>query len=167
MKKTSFLDVVDEEDNVIGRATWEEMNRDRLRIRCSAVLVFNSEGKLFVHKRSMSLPTEPGMYDVKLGGLVDSGETYEQAAVREMQEEAGIKNCGIEFLAKQITDRVNRKIYRAVYDGEMNLDPEEIESGRFMSMDEVNRLKEEGRLSGPALKVLKEYLDLKKGGGAV
>ena len=164
MKKSSFLDVVDENDKVIGKTTWEEMNRKNLRVRSSAVLVFNSEGKLFVHKRSKNLPTHPGMYDVKLGGLVDSGETYKEAAERELWEEAGIENCKLEFLAKHSTANINREIYRTVYDGKMKLQEDEIESGRFMSMDEINDLKKEGKLSSPALGVLEEYLELKERG---
>ena len=123
MKKTLFMDVVNEKDEVIGRTTWEEMQKKKLRVRCSAVLVFNSKKQIFVHKRSMNLPTHPGKHDIKLGGLVDAGESYEQAATREIEEEAGIKNVELEFLTKHSTDAVNRKIFRIFYDGPMKLDP--------------------------------------------
>ena len=60
-----------------------------------AALVSNPEGKLMLVKRGI----EPnyGKYDLP-GGFVDPGETAEEAVVRELQEELGLKVKELEYL---------------------------------------------------------------------
>lgn len=95
--KEEYLDVVDENDNILGKATWREMEENGLLHRSANIFVFNSKGDIFVHKRAKTI-RYPGMWDVKFGGLVSAGESYGEAARRESQEEAGIANAKLEFL---------------------------------------------------------------------
>ncbi len=163
--KENYLDVVDEQDNVIGKTTWKEANEKGLIFRSANIMVFNSKGMLFIHKRNRNLPTFPGMWDVKLGGMVDAGESYETAAVRELEEEAGIKNAKPEFLFtlkfRSGTDNNNRKVYRCVYDGKMKLQEAEIEEGRFVTVEEAKRMLRDGKLSPSAIAVFEKYLEIK------
>ena len=48
MAADELVDVVDADDNVIGQATRAEMRARRLRHRATYILVFNSQGQLFV-----------------------------------------------------------------------------------------------------------------------
>lgn len=161
-----LIDIVDDNDNVIRQATWEEMHEKGLRHRTANVFVFNSKGEIFVHKRNAKLPLYPAMYDVKMGGIVKAGESYEDAAKRELEEEAGIGNAKLEylfstkFIGKQNTN--NRKVFRCVYDGKMKLQPEEVESGKFMTLDEAKKMLAEGKLSPSAEFVFKEFLKRKE-----
>ncbi|MAG15942.1 hypothetical protein CMO88_02680 [Candidatus Woesearchaeota archaeon] len=161
-----FIDIVDEEDNVTGKATYEEIMDKGLIFRAANVFVFNSKGELFVHKRSRNLSTFPGMYDVKMGGIVDSGESYDEAAVRELKEESRIENIELEFLFtfkfRSSKYKNNRKVYKCVYDGDITLQEEEIEEGRFMTIEETKKLIEEGKVSESAVEVFKEYLRKRK-----
>ena len=43
---TEYVDIVDEDDKVIGKATWKEMMDNSLLHRTSNVIIFNSKGKL-------------------------------------------------------------------------------------------------------------------------
>jgi isopentenyldiphosphate isomerase len=160
--------VVDDDDNVIGKATWEEAHEKGMITRAANVLVFNSKGELFVHKRSGKLPTFPGMYDVKAGGIVDAGESYDETALRELKEEVGIESAELEllFFLKYRTPehKNNRKIYQIVYDGELKLQEEEIESGKFMTIEEVKNLFSEGKVSASGQRVWEEFLKWKQGG---
>ncbi len=161
-----LVEVVDDNDNIIGKATWREVHEKGLTFRAANVLVFNSEEKLFVHKRNRNLPTFPGMWDVKLGGMVDSGESYEEAGIRELKEEAGIENAELEFLFnlkfRSKKHNVNRKVYKTVHDGRMKLQQEELEEGKFLTIGEVKKLIAEGKVSASGLNVFEAYMKWKK-----
>ncbi|MDP3765869.1 MAG: NUDIX domain-containing protein [Nanoarchaeota archaeon] len=154
--------IVDDNDNVIGKATWKEMMDKGLLHRTSNVLVFNSKGELFVHKRANTVRLYPGMYDVKIGGSVRTEENYEEAAKRELKEEAGILNPKLIELFKLKSRRkdnnVNRTIFKCVYDGQLKLDKSEVEDGRFMKIRDVKKLLDKNNLSPSAIDVFTEYL---------
>ncbi len=161
-----MVDVVDDDDNVIRQVAWKEMHEKSLLHRSSNVFVFNSKGEIFVHKRASILKLYPGMYDVKMGGVVRAGESYEDAAKRELEEEAGIKNAELAYLfsIKFRSDRNNnnRKVFSCVYDGKLKLQPEEVESGRFMTINEAKKMMADGKLSPSAVHVFREYLKRKE-----
>ena len=162
----SYVDVVDEDDNVTGKATYEEANEKKLIFRAANVFVFNSKGEIFIHKRSMDLPTFPGMWDVKVGGIVDSGESYGEAAKRELKEETGIGNAVLErlflFKNRKGDHKDNRMVYRCAYDGPMTLQKEEIEEGRFVRIEEAEKMMEEGKLSDSASGIFEKFLKNEK-----
>lgn len=164
--KEELIDVVDDDDKVIEQVTWKEMHEKSLLHRSSNVFVFNSKGKLFVHKRADSLKLYPGMHDVKMGGIVRAGESYEEAARRELEEEAGIENAKLEYLFsikfRSDKNNNNRKVFRCVYDGKIKLQPEEVESGRFMAVDEAKKMMADGKLSPSAVHVFREFLKRKE-----
>ena len=162
----NYVDVVDEDDNVTGKATYEEANEKNLTFRAANIFVFNSKSEIFIHKRSMDLPTFPGMWDVKVGGIVDSGESYEEAARRELKEETGIENAVIErlflFKNRKGEHKDNRMVYRCLHDGPMKLQKEEIEEGRFVTIEEAEKMRKEGKLSDSASGVFEEFLKNEK-----
>ncbi|MEU9075691.1 NUDIX hydrolase [Kitasatospora sp. NPDC004745] len=85
-----LLDVVDEHDRVIGTAVRGEVYRLGLTHRSVFVLVRDRAGRIFVHRRTDTKLFAPGAYDMFVGGVVGSGETYADAAVREAEEELGV-----------------------------------------------------------------------------
>lgn len=54
------------------------------------VVLFRDDGKTLMLRRSKTAPYRPGELDTA-GGMVDEGEDFIAAAVREVQEEAGLK----------------------------------------------------------------------------
>ena len=83
---------VDEKDNVLGFITRKEAHRNREIIHRSVyVLVRNIQGQLLFQKRSPNKDTYPGHWALGVAGHVTYGQTYEEAAVREVQEELGEK----------------------------------------------------------------------------
>ncbi|MEI7029591.1 NUDIX domain-containing protein [Streptomyces pratensis] len=85
-----MLDIVDENDEVVGQARRGEATARRLRHRCVSVEVRDAEGRVFVHRRTPVKPVFPSCYDMFVGGVVGAGETYEEAALREAEEELGV-----------------------------------------------------------------------------
>ncbi len=84
-------DVVNENDEVIGRATRKEVHSDpKLIHRAAGVYIFNKKKHLLMQKRSATKDMFPGYWVFSVGGHVDSGDTYEKTALRELHEELGV-----------------------------------------------------------------------------
>src|ERR1039457_539455 len=86
-----IFDVVNERDEVVGQNTRREVHARGLWHRAVHVLVFNAHGEVFLQKRSMKKDRQPGAWDSSCSGHVDSGENYDETAVRELREELGLR----------------------------------------------------------------------------
>lgn len=85
-----IFDVVDGNDRVTGQATRAEVHRKKLFHRAVHILVFDGRGNVVLQKRSLAKDTCPGLFSTSCAGHVDSGESYDAAAVRELGEELGV-----------------------------------------------------------------------------
>ncbi|SPD76004.1 Mutator MutT protein [uncultured Desulfobacterium sp.] len=138
-----FLDVVDESDMVIGSATRRECNSNpNLIHRAAYALIFSSDGRLFLHKRSNTKDTCPSLWSISVAGHVDQGETYEQTIRREIIEEIGI-DLKVEYLEKYLLRHINESefsaVFRAYSDGPFKLNKKEIEKGGFFRLDVIRK----------------------------
>jgi 8-oxo-dGTP diphosphatase len=84
-----MLDVIDENNNVIGQMMKSAVHREGKRHRVSAILLRNSEGRYLIPTAS-ELKVEAGGLFHSAAGHVPTGETYLQAAKRELWEETGL-----------------------------------------------------------------------------
>ena len=87
-----LLDLVNEQDQVIGtiwRSQAYEQNK-LASLRAVWLLIRNQDGKFWIPRRHASKKTLPNCLDGSAAGHVGSGETYEQAMIREVQEELNI-----------------------------------------------------------------------------
>lgn len=87
---TEMVDVVDDDDRVIATVTRARMRAEVLQHRAVSIAVFGSDGRLLVHRRADTKDVWPGMWDIAAGGVVAAGESYDEAARRELAEELGI-----------------------------------------------------------------------------
>jgi isopentenyldiphosphate isomerase len=129
-----IFDVVNERDEVIGRAPRSEVHARGLLHRSVHVLVFNSRGELFLQKRSMKKDRQPGVWDSSASGHLDSGEEYDACAVRELREEIGLSLAQaperlFKLDACEETDQEFVWVYRCESDGPFILHPDEIDEG--------------------------------------
>lgn len=65
-----ILDVVDENDQVVGQAPRGEAYARRMRTRCAFVLARDAEDRIFVHRRTPQKLVFPSHYDMFVGGVV-------------------------------------------------------------------------------------------------
>ncbi|ETV89263.1 hypothetical protein, variant 3 [Aphanomyces astaci] len=60
--------------------------------RATYVVVRNSAGLYYVQRRSSTKDYCPGLLEPMAGGVVGFGESYDESAYRELDEEMGIRN---------------------------------------------------------------------------
>ena len=85
-----IFDIVDDSDTVVGSASRGEVHGSGYLHRSTHLLVFDSDGRVLLQKRSSAKDTFPGRWDSSVSGHVDSGEWYDECVVREASEEIGI-----------------------------------------------------------------------------
>lgn len=141
---------VDEKDNVIGSGTRAEALEKGIIHRIVRIFLFNSKGELLIQKRSRNV-LSPGKWDQSIGGHVDEGEDYFEAAKRELAEELGIQGTKLEESVKFYTDKTDdtkiekrfNTLYLGNYDGEINFNPEEISEIQWITLDKLANWMEE------------------------
>ena len=139
-----IFDVVNERDEVIAQRPRSEVHRLGLLHRAAHILVFNGRGQVFLQKRSLSKDRQPGLWDSSASGHLDTGETYDACAVRELREEIGLRLAQapqplFKLAASPETDQEHVWVYRCSAEGPFTLQPEEIECGDWFEPEEVTR----------------------------
>src|SRR3569832_681309 len=139
-----IFDVVNEHDEVIGHKARREVHRLWLMHRAVHVRVFNAGGQVFLQKRSMTKDRQPGLWDSSASGHVDTGETYDACAIRELREEIGLVLSEpperlFKLPASEQSDQEHVWIYRCQAEGPFTLHPEEIERGDWFSPEAVRK----------------------------
>jgi isopentenyl-diphosphate delta-isomerase type 1 len=137
-----IFDIVNERDEVIGQMPRRVVHHDGHKHRAVHVLVFGSDGRIFLQKRAMTKDTFPGAWDSSASGHLDTGEDYDACAVRELREELGLVVHApprrlLKFSACAETGQEFVWVYQLESDGPFVLHPEEIERGEWFRPDEV------------------------------
>ncbi len=132
-----LFDEVDESDTVIGPQPRAFVHVNNLRHRAVHILLFNTEGELFLQKRSPWKDLNPALWDSSAAGHVDAGETYHEAASRELQEELGVsaplKKIGkLESAAETSWEFV--EVFTGHHEGPFHLARMEVETGAFFPL---------------------------------
>ena len=166
---TEYVDIVDENDKAVGKATREESNKKNLRRRGSGVLVFNKKNEILMHKRASEKLEFPGLWDFGSAETLISKESYESAAIRGLKEElgiTGISNFDIKFLFKfkHTGKNVKRfyKVFSLHYNKNIKINKEEISEAKFVSEDFLNKMLEKEKFIDRGLEVYKEYRKIRK-----
>jgi isopentenyldiphosphate isomerase len=137
--------IVDEDGNTIGEALRFVCHDGISKLLHPVVHLhlFNTEGNLFLQKRAMTKDIQPGKWDTSVGGHVAPGETIAEALAREVIEELGLTVFKPVFLARYVWESsVERELVNAYFTTNDELpviNKEEIEEGRYWSVDEIER----------------------------
>ncbi len=143
MNETEEVDVVDDADRLLGRATRTRVHDDYLIHRSVMFFVFDDEDRIFVNQRSARKTTYPRYWSVAFGGHVLAGETYDDAVTREIAEETGLEDepfAIAAFQKRNADERENVRVYGVHARRELDLYADEIEQGEFVTLAQLNEL---------------------------
>lgn len=141
-KAGEIFDVVDENDQVIGQKTRGVVHAENLLHRAVHVFVFNKRGDLLLQQRSMFKDAHPGVWDSSVSGHLDAGEAYAAAAVRELDEEMGIRaESAPEEIARigpcEATGWEHVRLYRSHHHGPVQYPAAEVEAAAWFPVAEI------------------------------
>ena len=145
------FDVLNEWGEFTGKtATREECHKEGLWHRAVYAFIIDTRGNVLLQKRSANKKLWPNLWDITVGGHVDSGEFGRQALIREVKEELGleISDDDIKYLlgSTSINEQGNivNKHFNECYVITKNIDiseivlqKEEVEEVKFFSKDEL------------------------------
>lgn len=148
--------VVDRDDNILGYKTRYECHHDKSLIhRTVGVLIFNSKGQVLLQKRSMTKDMDGGLWGISTAGHVTKGQTYEDAAHRELREELGIDTTitpVAKFLSETADETEMAMLYKGRLEGPFVFNRDETSEVKFFDVGAIRPL----QLSGGSVQSLQK-----------
>lgn len=145
----ALVQIVDENDNVIGSGIAHEVHLKGQIHRIARVMIDDGNGRILLQKRAKTVNNWPEYWDNSAAGHVDTGEDYLDAAKREMEEEIGVigydpKEFGYYYSEEKYNNKHLRrfnKIYKLTIDfTPQKLEEAEVEEVKWLTLEEVKDL---------------------------
>ena len=136
--------LVDRDGVVVGSAPRSRMRRENLLHAATAVVVRDSAGRIYLHRRSPDKDWWPSAHDAASGGVLQDGEDPPAAAARELEEELGIAGAELRpLLSAHYEDETVRcftHCFETTYDGEVTHRDGEVVWGDWTTLPELGGL---------------------------
>jgi isopentenyl-diphosphate delta-isomerase len=127
----------DSRGHPLALVSRSRVHREGLWHRAASVFLFRPDGKLVIQQRHASKDVCPGAWDLSVAEHLAAGETFAQGAMRGLREELGVEQVDLEpfggevrvtldLPALNLRDYEIQQAFRAVYDGELNPNPDEV-----------------------------------------
>ena len=100
--------VLDDKNNVIGYKLYSELTDDDLW-KIISVWIEDGKGNALMQQRSFKKRLGPGLWTPAVEGTVDGDDSYEETAIREIEEEIGLPKSEYELIPSELS------YYRAEY----------------------------------------------------
>ncbi|MCU0660452.1 MAG: NUDIX domain-containing protein [Candidatus Pacebacteria bacterium] len=170
-----MLEVIDENDTVIGLETRKKVHQDGLLHREIHIWFFSPQGELIFQHRAKDKDTYPDKLDATVGEHVEPKMSYEETAIKECKEETGIDIDlnKLVFLTKMrkksvdeatnLTNNTIRSQYAYLYEGAIsNLQVEDSQAEGFeaLKLADLFTLSEEDKNKFIGLILEKDMLEL-------
>src|SRR5438067_2437111 len=126
---SELVDVLDDAGRTVAVVSRREMRARRLPHRSVYLLVCNSRGEIFIHLRTATKDIYPSHWDIAIGGVLASGESFDEGARREALEELGVAVEPQPLFPFHFADEhsiVHGMVFRTKHDGPFRLQAEEI-----------------------------------------
>lgn len=155
---------VDGQDRILGAVvSRRQAIREGWLHRVAVTVCRDERGRILVHRRSEQLSRFPGFYEVVVGGAVDVGESYEQAAARELAEE-----LGIHVLPRLLFTFLNRSglsphwlgVHEAAVPDTVTADPDEVAWHGWLTEPQLRLALQKWRFTPDSHEAFNRYLAL-------
>lgn len=159
------MDIVNQKDEVIGKKLRSEIYAEKSsRFRVVNAFLKNSEGRLWIPRRTATKSIFPLCLDFSMGGHVESGETYEKTFKRELLEELNIDADKVEWklLGKLIPDEDKVAAFMNIYEIKSDTSPQFnsddfIEASWIFPEDLIKKIEEGEKAKTDLRKVLNKF----------
>ena len=108
------IPIVNEQDEVIEYKEREEATLEDI-LRVIHLHVFNEKGEVLIAKRQKDKKIDPDVWGPSVAGTVDEGYNYDDTAVKESEEEIGLRNIQPILLKKQYYETSNARRFCSIY----------------------------------------------------
>jgi len=149
MSKEEILPVVNKKNIFIKRAKRSVIHKKGLFHQAVNILVVNSQKEIFLQQRSRKKSICPLLWDISASEHLKVGETYHQACLRGLKEELKIitrikiiRNTHLQkntYFHNKIQDYEYVKLFAALYDKEIFINKEEVETGKFFTVENLEK----------------------------
>ncbi|NJX14651.1 isopentenyl-diphosphate Delta-isomerase [Tamlana crocina] len=145
MKKEEQVILVNEKDEQIGLMAKMEAHEKALLHRAFSVFVFNDKNELMLQQRALHKYHTPGLWTNTCCSHQREGESNIEAGKRRLMEEMGFVTDleeSISFIYKApfdngLTEHEYDHILLGKYNGEPNINPDEVASWKWMALEDV------------------------------
>ncbi|WP_431221584.1 NUDIX hydrolase YfcD [Serratia sp. L9] len=139
--ETEWVDIVNEQNEVIAQSSRQQMRAQRLRHRATYIVVHDGMGRILVQRRTEIKDFYPGWMDATAGGVVQSGENVLDSARREAEEELGIAGVPFAehglFYFEEDQCRIWGALFSCVSHGPFALQEEEVAEVSWLTPEEI------------------------------
>ena len=160
-----YLWVVDNGDEPLGKETRESVHKNKLLHREVYVYLVDKKKKRILLQRR----ADSGTWDHTVGGHVSYGESYEEAAIREVKEEIGLKLAPSDLIPITKVKLIEKgghnsrfaKVFMVEKDASANkleTNPDEVLETKWLSTDEIKELISKGKTKSSLAKIIPRYI---------
>lgn len=157
-----LVDRVDEQDRILGPVDRGEAIEHHWLHRVATIVCRDGEGRFLVHRRAADMSRFPGQYNFMVGGGAEAGESYEEAAARELTEELGVRvpvRFAFKFLCRGEISPYWLGVHDAVIGTDITPDPDEISWHAWVTEAELREMARRPTFVADAVEALDRYLN--------
>lgn len=138
-------------DEVLGLMDKQEAHEKGLLHRAFSVFLFNNKGEMLLQKRADCKYHSPNQWTNACCSHPRDGETYHEAGLRRLNEELGISTEIEEKfhftykadVGQGLWEHELDYVFVGNYEGEFNLNPDEVSEVRYISLENLEKEIEE------------------------
>jgi len=144
LQSEEWIPLVDEKGKVTGQAPRSEVhNGSKLLHPVVHMHIIKPGRAILLQKRSLNKLTEPGKWDVAVGGHISIGENLEEALRREALEEIGLSNFSAKLQKVFVFESEKEKelvyLFTTYNQTKFKINTEEVDEVRFWTKNQIER----------------------------